>query len=162
MKKILFGIVFLSLILFISTQGWCNVTAGNLTNGSEITGAPGIAGVESSNTTLTWDILADGFADYAAGGYFWISYTLGTSTNISLTFYTSQLGTGDTDWAIFAPRDAATYMPVTYVVEMPAASKVWIEPIPFPEGVRRVKCVLSVTGTDVTDVVSVRLIKATR
>jgi hypothetical protein len=162
MRTLILGIIMLFSLLMFSQHGYCAAAAGTFTNGSELTSPPGSQGVETSDTILTWEILADGWSDYAMGGYFWISYTLGDSTTCTLTWYTSQYREGNSDWAIYAPRNASTTIPVVYAVQMPAASTDWIEPIPFPEAIRRVKCVLTITGGTPTDVITVRLIKASR
>ena len=162
MKNLFCGVTILLCLSMFAGNGYCAAAAGTLTNGSELTNPPGDVGVETSDTILTWSMLDAGFASYAVGGYFWIQYTLGDSTTMTLTWYTSQYASGDSDWAIYAPRNAVSTIPVTYAVQMPAASMDWIEPIPFPESIRRVKCVLATTGGTPTDVVTVRLIKATR
>jgi hypothetical protein len=134
-----------------------------LTNGSELTDPPGSAGVISeTDTVLTWDLLEDFWRNYVAGGYFWFKYVFGDSDTMNFAWYTSQQKSGDNDWAAVAPINDLTTVPVIYSVEMPAESMVWITAIPLPEGVRRVKCIMTTTGGTPTDVVTVRLIKAAR
>ena len=135
-----------------------------LTNGSELTDPPGDAGTASGSPTdtITWDILADEWQRYTAGGYFWVNFTNGDATSVELTWYTSQQASGTNDWALHAPVDSLTLTPTSYDVLMPAGDMDFIVPIPLPAGVRRVKCVWTATGGTPTDIVAIRLIKADR